>query len=144
MEVICLAAFLFMANQSLSIQQDWLMNLVLVPGHILPPVPSNSIPGTEQSERYNPFRQFALIGECDFDQDKIASFPFDWSALLQSCLGASADIVKRLAFNIQAKCREGLFWRTARESLKMRLRHILGLLWMVGMMNIMVEEGPPV
>ena len=95
-----------MANQPLSIQQDWLMDLVLVLGSILPPVPSNSIPGNEQSERYNPLRQFSLIGECDFNQDMIASFPFDWSALLQSCLGASADIVKRL-----------------------RLRHILGLLW---------------
>ena len=126
MEVICLAAFLFMANQSLSIQQDWLMNLVLVPGHILPPVPSNSIPGTEQSERYNPFRQFALIGECDFDQDKIASFPFDWSALLQSCLGASADIVKRLAFN-KSEMQGGAFLEDSQRQLVNALKAHFGV-----------------
>ena len=115
-----------MANQSLSIQQDWLMNLVLVPGHLLPPVPSNSIPRTEQSERYNPLRQFSLIGECDFNQDKIASFPFDWSTLLQSCLGASADIVKRLAFN-RSEMQGGAFLEDSQRKLVNALKAHFGV-----------------
>ena len=84
------------------------MNLVLVPGHILPPEPSRSIPGSEQSSGFNPLRQFAMIGEGAFNQDKIASFPFDWTKLLQSSLGTSQDTVKRLAFN-RSEMQEGAF-----------------------------------
>jgi len=87
------------------ITQDWLMNLVLVPGHILPPEPSRSIPGIEHSRGFNPLRQFAMIGECAFYQDKIASFPFDWGRLLKSNL-TSADAVKRLVFN-RSEMQEG-------------------------------------
>ena len=138
-----MSVFFFMANQTLSIQQDWLMDLVLVLGYILPPVPSNSIPGNEQSERYNPLRQFSLIGECDFNQDMIASFPFDWSALLQSCLGASADIVKRLAFN-RSEMQGGAFLEDSQRELVNALKAHFGVTVDRGMMNKVVEEGRPV
>lgn len=82
------------------------MNLVLVPGHILPPEPSRTIPGSEHNTGFNPLRQFAMIGESAFYQDKIASFPFDWSRLLKSNLLTSADAVKRLAFN-RSEMQEG-------------------------------------
>lgn len=49
-----------------------------------------------------------MIGEYAFNQGKIASFPFDWSRLLQSGLGSSADTVKRLAFN-RSEMQEGAF-----------------------------------
>lgn len=120
------AACLRHAYNFIQAQKDWLMNLVFVPGHVLPPVPSNSIPGTEQSERYNPLRQFALIGECDFNQDKIASFPFDWSTLLQSCLGASADIVKRLAFN-RSEMQGGAFLEDSQRKLVNALKAHFGV-----------------
>lgn len=82
------------------------MNLVLVPGHILPPQPSRSTPGSKLSSLYNPLKQFSMIGEYAFSQEKIASFPFDWSKLLQSGLCSSNDIVKRLAFN-RSEMQEG-------------------------------------
>lgn len=88
--------------------QDWLMNLVLVPGHILPPQPARSNPGSKQSSAFNPLSQFAMIGEYAFNQDKITSFPFDWNKLLQSGLVSSADTVKRLAFN-RSEMQEGAF-----------------------------------
>lgn len=47
-----------------------------------------------------------MIGECAFYQDKIASFPFDWSRLLKSNLVTSADAVKRLVFN-RSEMQEG-------------------------------------
>ena len=78
------------------------MNLVLVPDHILPSEPSRSIPGSEQGTGFNPLRHFAMIGdygEGAFNLEKIASFPFDWTKLLQSSQGTTEDTVKRLAFN---------------------------------------------
>lgn len=86
--------------------KDWLMNLVLVPGHILPPQPSRSTSGSKLNSLYNPLKQFSMIGEYAFSQEKIASFPFDWSKLLQSGLCSSKDIVKRLAFN-RSEMQEG-------------------------------------
>lgn len=82
------------------------MNLVLVPGHILPPQPSRSTSGSKLNSLYNPLKQFSMIGEYAFSQEKIASFPFDWSRLLQSGLCSSKDIVKRLAFN-RSEMQEG-------------------------------------
>ena len=99
------------------------MNLVLVPGYILPPESSNL---SEQSGRFNPLRQFALIGECAFNQDKIASFPFDWSTLLRSCLGASTDIVKRLAFN-RSEMQEGASLEDSQRELVNALKTHFGV-----------------
>ena len=100
--------------------------MVLVPGHILPPEPSNSIPGSEQSAGFNPLRQFAMIGESAFNQDKIASFPFDWSRLLKSSLGASADTVKRLAFN-RSEMQEGAFLEDSQRELVNALKGHFGV-----------------
>ncbi|XP_031571022.1 uncharacterized protein KIAA0825-like [Actinia tenebrosa] len=77
--------------------KDWLMNLIVIPGHILPPKPSV----TSQSNSpafcsFNPLQKYDLIGEFAFDQAKIASFPFDWGALLQSDLGLVPNALKRL------------------------------------------------
>lgn len=82
------------------------MNLVLVPGHILPPEPSRSRQGSKQSSGFNPLKQFAMIGEYAFNQEKIASFPFDWNKLLQSGLCSSTETVKRLVFN-RSELQEG-------------------------------------
>ena len=92
------------------------MNLVLVPGHILPPQPSRSIPGSKQSSVFKPLRQFAMIGEYAFNQGKIASFPFDWSKLLQSGIGSSVDTVKRLAFN-RSEMQEGAYLEDSEREL---------------------------
>ena len=40
-----------------------------------------------------------MTGEGALNQNKIASFPFDWTRFLQSSLGFSPDTVRRLAFN---------------------------------------------
>lgn len=117
------AACLRHAYNFIQAQKDWLMNLVLVPGYILPPESSNL---SEQSGRFNPLRQFALIGECAFNQDKIASFPFDWSTLLRSCLGASTDIVKRLAFN-RSEMQEGASLEDSQRELVNALKAHFGV-----------------
>ena len=82
------------------------MNLVLVPGHILPPQPSRSTQVSKQHTLFNPLKQFSMIGEYAFSQDKISSFPFEWSKLLQSGLCSSVETVKRLAFN-RSEMQEG-------------------------------------
>ena len=71
------------------------MNLVLVTGHMLPPGPTSTAHTGQQSA--NPLRLFAMIGEWAFNQDAIASFPFDWEALLQANLGIPPATVRRLA-----------------------------------------------
>ena len=75
------------------------MNLVLVTGHMLPPGPTNALQDGQQSSSHNPLRLFSMIGEWAFNQDKVATFPFDWETLLQSNLGIPAETVKRLVFN---------------------------------------------
>ena len=78
------------------------MNFILVPGHVLPPSPSanyeNLLKG-EQSCSFNSLRQYSMIGEWTFDQEKIATFPYDWEKLLQSNLGLSEPAMQRLVLN---------------------------------------------
>lgn len=106
--------------------KDWLLNLVLVPGHILPPEPSRSIPGSKRSSVFNPLRQFAMIGEYAFNQEKIASFPFDWNKLLRSGLGSSVETVKRLAFN-RSEMQEGAFLEDSERELVNALKGHYGV-----------------
>lgn len=78
------------------------MNFILVPGHILPPSPAvsyGSLLAGEKSLPFNSLRQYAMIGEWSFDQEKIATFPYDWEKLLQSDLGIPEPAMQRLVFN---------------------------------------------
>ncbi|KAK3709538.1 hypothetical protein QZH41_018988 [Actinostola sp. cb2023] len=79
--------------------KDWLMNLILIPGHILPPKPSTNQPQTPALCSFSPLQKYNLIGEFAFDQAKIASFPFEWSSLLQSDLGLLPNAVRKLVCN---------------------------------------------
>lgn len=100
------ASSLHQAYNFIQANKDWLMNLVLVPGHILPPQPPRSTQVSKQHTLFNPLKQFSMIGEYAFSQDKISSFPFEWSKLLQSGLCSSVETVKRLAFN-RSEMQEG-------------------------------------
>ena len=120
--------------------QDWLMNLVLVPGHILPPQPSRSVPVRKQSSDFNPLKQFAMLGEYAFNQDKIATFPFDWGKLLQSSLSSSADTVKRLAFN-RSEMQEGAFLEDSEKELVNALEGRFGVTVRGGTLNKLSRTG---
>ena len=67
-----------------------------------------------------------MIGEGAFNQDKIASFPFDWARLLQSSLGTSSDTVKRLAFN-RSEMQEGAFLEGSERELVNALKGHYGV-----------------
>lgn len=73
------------------------MNLIVIPGHILPPKPSVASQSSSHALcSFNPLQKYDLIGEFAFDQAKIASFPYDWTTLLQSDLGLVPNALKRL------------------------------------------------
>ena len=67
-----------------------------------------------------------MIGEYSFNQDKIASFPFDWNKLFQSGIGSSVDTVKRLAFN-RSEMQEGAFLEDSERELVNALKGHYGI-----------------
>ncbi|KAK7489269.1 hypothetical protein BaRGS_00019521 [Batillaria attramentaria] len=50
-------------------------------------------------DTFNPAVEYNRIGNCAFDQEAIASFPFDWPAILTSDLGLSEAAFTNLLFN---------------------------------------------
>ena len=102
------------------------MNLLLVPGHLLPPGLSHSASGNEQSSSFNPLKQYAMIGECSFNQEKLASFPYDWESLLKSGLCRPPETVKRLAFN-RSEMQDGAFLEDTDKGLVASLKGHYGV-----------------
>jgi hypothetical protein len=99
------------------------MNLIVIPGHILPPKPSAA---NQALCSFNPLQKYALIGEFAFDQAKIASFPFDWGALLQSDLGLVPNALRRLVCN-RFEMQDGAYLEESEKDLVDKLKAFYGI-----------------
>lgn len=102
------------------------MNLILIPGHILPPKPSSSQLQSQSLGSFNPLQKYNLIGEYDFDQEKIASFPFEWSALLQSELGLLPNAVRKLVLN-RFEMQPGAYLEENEKPFVERIKKVYGI-----------------
>ncbi|XP_014676851.1 PREDICTED: uncharacterized protein KIAA0825 homolog [Priapulus caudatus] len=60
---------------------------------------NNSALPPDVSTEFNPLKEINMIGTGVFDQDAIASMPYDWQQLLQSDLGLSEVAFRQLLFN---------------------------------------------
>ncbi|EDO37214.1 predicted protein [Nematostella vectensis] len=106
--------------------KNWLMNLVIVPGHILPPEPTRTQTTAQDRDSFNPLKRHALIGEWAFDQEKIASFPIDWGTLLSS-LSLPSNSVRTLVFNRSEMHEESKYLDEDQKDLVHKLKSFYGV-----------------
>lgn len=102
------------------------MNLILIPGHILPPNPSTNQIQSQSLCSFNPLQKYNLIGEFELDQDKIASFPFEWPSLLQSDLGLLPTAVRKLVCN-RFELQEDAYLEDSEKVLVEKIKKLFGI-----------------